>query len=172
MCDQQSLRSACAYAQSDQSLCLSLDYSMSVKLLTEHHLEFLSLKGVCTGSSESILIKMPHFWQSHVIAQLLCQETYSGDDFFHYVKRHIQETDFFKRRFIWRVAVPDSVTNNVKLTVYSFMVSYTYTNLPQIFLQLLYLSVASFLLVFQQLKERNNVYNNKKNKKEKKALGE
>ena len=33
-CDQQSLRSACAYAQSDQSLCLSLEYSMNVKLLT------------------------------------------------------------------------------------------------------------------------------------------
>ena len=26
---------------------------MSVKLLTEHHLEYLSLKGGCTGSSES-----------------------------------------------------------------------------------------------------------------------
>ena len=33
----------CAYAQSDQSLCLSLEYFMNVKLLTEHHLEFLSL---------------------------------------------------------------------------------------------------------------------------------
>ena len=42
MCDQQSLRSACAYAHSDQSLCLSLEYSMSVKLLTEHFLEVLS----------------------------------------------------------------------------------------------------------------------------------
>ena len=31
-------------AQSDQSLCLSLEYSMIVKLLTEQHLEFLSLK--------------------------------------------------------------------------------------------------------------------------------
>ena len=28
---------------------------MKVKLLTEHHLEFLSLKGDCTDSSESIL---------------------------------------------------------------------------------------------------------------------
>ena len=44
MCDQQRLRPACAYAQSDQSLCLWLAYSISVKLLTEHHLEFLSLK--------------------------------------------------------------------------------------------------------------------------------
>ena len=60
MCDQQSLRSACAYAQSDQSLCLSLEYSMTVRLLTEHHLEFLSLKGGCTVSSESTLVKMSH----------------------------------------------------------------------------------------------------------------
>ena len=34
MCDQYRLRSACAYAQSDQSLCSSLEYFMSVKLLT------------------------------------------------------------------------------------------------------------------------------------------
>ena len=30
---------------------------MSVKLLSEHHLEFLSLKGGCTGLSESTLVK-------------------------------------------------------------------------------------------------------------------
>ena len=70
MCDQQSLRSACAYAQSDQSLCLSLEYSMTVKLLNEHHLEFLHLKGGCTGSSESTHVKMPHCWKSHVTAHI------------------------------------------------------------------------------------------------------
>ena len=43
---------------------------MRVKLLTEHHLEFLSLKGGCTGSSESTLVKMPHCWKSHVMAQM------------------------------------------------------------------------------------------------------
>ena len=43
---------------------------MSVKLLTEHHLEFLSLRGGCTGSSESIHVKIPHCWKSHVTAQL------------------------------------------------------------------------------------------------------
>ena len=59
------------YAQSDQSICLSLEYSMGVKLLTEHHLEFLSLKGGCSGSSESTLVKMPHCWKSHVGAQML-----------------------------------------------------------------------------------------------------
>ena len=58
MCDQQSLRSACAYTQSDQNLCYSLEYSMIVKLLTDHHLEFLSLKGGCRGSSYSTLVKL------------------------------------------------------------------------------------------------------------------
>ena len=70
MCYQQWLRSACAYAQSDQSLCKSLEYSMRVKLLTEHHLEFLSLKGGCTGWSESTLVKIPHCWKSHVTAHI------------------------------------------------------------------------------------------------------
>ena len=70
MCDQQMLRSACAYAQSDQSLCPSLNYSMSVKLLTEHLLEVLGLKGGCTCSSEPTVVKMPHCWKSHVTAHL------------------------------------------------------------------------------------------------------
>ena len=43
---------------------------MSVKLLTEHYLEFLSLKGDCTCSCESTLVKMPHCLKSHVGAQL------------------------------------------------------------------------------------------------------
>ena len=50
---------------------------MSDKLLTEHHLEFLSLKGGCTGSSESTLVKMPHCWKSRVAAQLQCNLTSS-----------------------------------------------------------------------------------------------
>ena len=41
---------------------------MSVNLLTEHDLEFLSLTGGCTGSSESTLVKMPYCWKSHVTA--------------------------------------------------------------------------------------------------------
>ena len=43
---------------------------MTVKLLTEHHLEFLSIKGGCTGSSESTFVKMPHCWKSHMAAHL------------------------------------------------------------------------------------------------------
>ena len=42
---------------------------MIVKLLAEHHLEFLSLKVGCTDSSESTHVKMPHCSKSHVIAQ-------------------------------------------------------------------------------------------------------
>ena len=57
-----------AYAQSDQSLCKLLEYSMSVKLLTEHHLPILSLTGGYTGSSEFTLVKVPHCWKSHVAA--------------------------------------------------------------------------------------------------------
>ena len=41
---------------------------MIVKLLTEHHLEFLSIKGGCTGSLESTLVKMPHCWKRRVTA--------------------------------------------------------------------------------------------------------
>ena len=43
---------------------------MSVKLLIENHLEFLSLKGGLTGSSESQLVKVPHCWKSRVTAHL------------------------------------------------------------------------------------------------------
>ena len=43
---------------------------MIVKLLTEYHLEFLSLKGGCTGSSESTLVKMSNCWKSHAAAQI------------------------------------------------------------------------------------------------------
>ena len=44
LCDKQRLRLACAYAQSDQSLCWSLEYSMTINLMTEHHFWFLSCK--------------------------------------------------------------------------------------------------------------------------------
>ena len=70
MCNQQSLRSACAYTQSDQSICLSLEYSMSVKLLIKSF-GVLSLKGGCTGFSESTLINMSNCWKFHAAAQII-----------------------------------------------------------------------------------------------------
>ena len=51
---------------------------MIVKLLTKHHLEFLSLKGGYRGSSESTLVKMSNCWKSRVTAQIVffqsCEE--------------------------------------------------------------------------------------------------
>ena len=44
---------------------------MIVKLLNEHHLELLSLKGGCRGSSESTHVKMSNCWKSHALAQML-----------------------------------------------------------------------------------------------------
>ena len=50
---------------------------MSVKLLNEHNLEFLSLTGDCPGSSESAHVKMPHCWKSHVTAHILVKQVSS-----------------------------------------------------------------------------------------------
>ena len=44
---------------------------MIVKLLTEHHLEFLSLKGDCRGSSESTHVKMSNCWKSHTTTLMI-----------------------------------------------------------------------------------------------------
>ena len=77
MCNQQSLRSGCAYAQSDQSLCEWLEYSMIIKLLTVHQLESLTLKGGCRGSSESTLVKMSNCWKSHATAHLMTSQSQS-----------------------------------------------------------------------------------------------
>ena len=44
---------------------------MIVKLLTEHHLEFLSLKGGGIVLSESTHVKMPHCWKSNALAHFI-----------------------------------------------------------------------------------------------------
>ena len=44
---------------------------MTVKLLTEHHLGFLSLKGGCRGSPESTLVQMSNCWKSHAGAHIV-----------------------------------------------------------------------------------------------------
>ena len=60
---------------------------MSVKLLTEHHLVFLSLKGGCTSSSESTLVKMPHCWKSHARAHIV---SISDGDNFSYTFKYLK----------------------------------------------------------------------------------
>ena len=44
---------------------------MIVKLLTRHHLEFVSIKRGYTGSPESTLVKIPHCRKSQVAAHLI-----------------------------------------------------------------------------------------------------
>ena len=46
--------------QFGQSLCLLLEFSMTVGLLSDRHLEFLSLRGGCAGSSGSAFVRVPH----------------------------------------------------------------------------------------------------------------
>ena len=41
-------------------------------VLNEQHLEILRLKGGCTGSSESTLVKIPYCWKSHVMTHIIC----------------------------------------------------------------------------------------------------
>ena len=74
LCDQQSLR----YVQSDQSLCLSLEYSMSVKLLKEQHLEFLSLKGGCTRACQNATLVELIFKSLYVYRIYLPRSAMSG----------------------------------------------------------------------------------------------
>ena len=50
---------------------------MIVKLLTEHRLKFLSLKGGCRGSSESTLVEMSNCWKSHATALMSFIAIYS-----------------------------------------------------------------------------------------------
>ena len=44
---------------------------MIVKLLPEHHLKFLSLKGCGRGSFESTHVIMPHCWKSHALSHMV-----------------------------------------------------------------------------------------------------
>ena len=53
---------------------------MIVKLLTEQHLEFLSLKGGCRGSSKSTLVKMSNCWKSHAAAHIAEENSYNRYD--------------------------------------------------------------------------------------------
>ena len=53
------------YAQSDQSLCLSLEYSMTVELLTAHHLLFESLKG---GAQARLSL---HLSKCHIVGNFM-----------------------------------------------------------------------------------------------------
>ena len=71
---------------------------MIVKLLTEHHLEFLSLKGGYRGSSETTHVKIPHCWKSHAAAHLV------------FFNIHLFQTIFYKN--VSRARSTYTATNN------------------------------------------------------------
>ena len=77
---------------------------MIVKLLTEHHLEFLSLKGGCRGSSESTLVKMPHCWKSHATAH----NSYCMRDFFHKKMVKFTTKDCFRCVFMFQILLDEN----------------------------------------------------------------
>ena len=53
---------------------------MIVKILTEHHLEFLSLKEGCRGSSESTQAKMLHCFKYHALVHITLLANGTEDD--------------------------------------------------------------------------------------------
>ena len=68
---------------------------MSVKLLTENRLEFVSLKGGCTGSSESTLVKMPPIYD--ILASSRCVR-YAGW-YIHISKKRKNSDKYHKSSF-------------------------------------------------------------------------
>ena len=65
---------------------------MIVKLLTEYHLEFLSLKGGFRGSSESTHVKMSHCWKSHALTHIYLTYVVSGTGIY----KHLDPLGFIK----------------------------------------------------------------------------
>ena len=77
---------------------------MIVKLLAEYHLEFLSIKGCCTGSSESAHVKMPHCWKSNALAHLV------------YVTRHAKRYELGGRRHFEKIRLKVNVASRKNST--------------------------------------------------------
>ena len=91
---------------------------MSVPLLTEHYLSFLSLKEGCPGLSESTLVKMPHCWKSHVAAHMDCQNHKQLKENQIIKEREIEKEEKRKRSMCnWYRAVSKMVKNLVSSTL-------------------------------------------------------
>ena len=72
---------------------------MSVKLLTEHRLEFVSLKGGCTGLSESTLVKMPHCVAAQFMINWLRADAYGYAVYIHISKKRKKTDKYHKSSF-------------------------------------------------------------------------
>ena len=99
-------------------------------VLTEHHLEFLSLKGGCRGSSESTHVKMPHCWKSHVTAQIWHPLIYCST----YIQAHSHPITSFSFRpqhfFYWMN--PFSLESHLTGELQFVLFSLTIYNCPEL----------------------------------------
>ena len=84
---------------------------MIVKLLIENHLEFLSLKGGCRGSSESTLVKMSNCWKSHVAAHIIFFQRMKRPDLYFYLVTAGMEASVFHQRMVQKFAYVRKVTH-------------------------------------------------------------
>ena len=66
---------------------------MNIKVMTAQHLEFLSLKGGCTSSSESRLVKIPHCCMAWLI--LLLFYSHGHMDHISAVPQHVAKRNLF-----------------------------------------------------------------------------
>ena len=91
---------------------------MSVKLLTEHRLEFVSLKGGCTGSSESTLVKMRHCWKSidDILASIRCVR-YAG---YSHISKKRNNSDKYHESSFSCMQCAVSCSSSLKLFLFCF----------------------------------------------------
>ena len=95
---------------------------MTVKLLTERHLEFLSLKGGCTGSSESTFVKMSNCWKSHALDHLQYRPSQSLNLLYNSVNNIEYLYDIFKNTLSF-LNSQDNSYKKINLLFISFILS-------------------------------------------------
>ena len=88
---------------------------MSVKLLTEHRLEFVSLKGDCTGSSESTLVKMPHCVAAQFMIYWLRADAYDTLGWYIHISKKRKNSDKFHKSSFSCMQCAVSCSTSLKL---------------------------------------------------------
>ena len=74
--------------------------SLTVNLLTKHHLEFLRLKKGCICSSESTLVKLPHCWKSHVAGHIMAFRLWTNHDLRWYARWELPFSHEWTKMFL------------------------------------------------------------------------
>ena len=88
-------------------------------ILTEHHLEFLSLKGGCRGSSKSTLVKMSNCWKYPCRGSIVSM-------FFYYSElNHCINISASTAKFPTSTTINSATRNTTATTAYSTTDQYT-----------------------------------------------